>query len=394
MPERPRILLVRGNVARTWELRPWELLDDRFDVAYLRIDRNILDTSGVRLRSIPVKARSSYMPPGRLGLVVAGAVGDRYLGADDAFAWADIVHAEELFTWAAADAARRKARHGFKLILTVWETIPFLAAYRTRTARAHREWTLRETDLFLPTTERARAALLLEGVEDERMEILSPGIDVDRFGAATEIPPTEHLLISPGRLVWEKGHQDVIRALAVLKQGIVPGASAENVRLLIVGSGPEEARLKAYAQELGVSEQVEFGSVPYDEMPGMFARASCLVLASLHAAYGFYPTDIPRIFWEEQFGLVLLEAMAAGLPIVASSSGGIPEVCGDAATYFAAGDWLGLAARLAEGPLSRPPGEHVEHPGERVAHFGTGAMAERLAAVYDRMLATRRGSGG
>src|SRR5262249_52650388 len=167
MPERPRILLVRGNVARTWELRPWELLTDRFDVAYLQIDRNILDASGVRLRGIPVKARSSYMPPGRLGLIMAGPVGGRYLGADGAFGWADSVDAEELFTWAAADAARRKARHGFKLILTIWETIPFLATYRTRTARAHREWTLRETDLFLPTTERARAALLLEGVEDE-----------------------------------------------------------------------------------------------------------------------------------------------------------------------------------------------------------------------------------
>jgi glycosyltransferase involved in cell wall biosynthesis len=396
LPERPRILLVRGNVARTWELRPWELLDDRFDVAYLQTNRNILDASGVRLRSIPVKTRSSYMPPGRLGLIMAGAVGDRYLGADEAFEWADIVHAEELFSWAAADAARRKAGHRYQLVLTVWETIPFLATYRTRTARAHREWTLRSTDLFLPTTERARASLLLEGVEDERMELLSPGIDVERFAVPRSEAPTEHLLISPGRLVWEKGHQDVIRALAVLKQGLVPGTIAGNIRLLVVGSGPEEARLRRYAQELGVSAQVEFGSVPYDEMPEMFARASCLVLASLHAAYGFYPTDIPRIFWEEQFGLVLLEAMAAGLPIVASSSGAIPEVCGDEAVDFAPGDWLGLAARLAEGPLSRPPGEHVEYPSERVRYFGTAAMAERLAAVYDRLLAGSSGreSGG
>src|SRR5262249_16051938 len=160
-----------------------------------------------------------------------------------------------------------------------------------------------------------------------------------------------------------------------------------------VGSGPEEERLRRYAEELGVADQVEFGSVPYDEMPAMFARASCLVLASLHAAYGFYPTDIPRIFWEEQFGLVLLQAMAAGLPILASWSGGIPEVCGDAATYFAAGDWLGLAVELAECPLSRRPGEHIEYPRERVQHFGTAAMAERIAAVYDRMLATERGAG-
>jgi glycosyltransferase involved in cell wall biosynthesis len=395
VPERPRILLVRGHLANPWELRPWEDLDDRFDVAFLLTNRNQFDVSGLRLRPIPVKTSSSFLPRGRFGTLATGVIGDRYRGADEAFARADVVHAEELSFWFAADAARRKERHGYRLVLTVWETIPFLSTYRTRTARAHRKATRGATDLFLPATERARAALLLEGIEPERIEVLNPGIDVARFGSvsrARAAPPAEHLIVSAGRLVWEKGHQDVLRALAALQQGLVPGAP-DPVRLLLVGAGPEEARLRAYAAELGISDRVEFRSVPYDEMPEAFARASCLVLASSPSAYGFYLTDIPRIFWEEQFGLVLIEALAAGLPIVASSSGAIPEVCGDSAAYFDPGDWLGLARRLAEGPLRRQPGERVQHPTERVSHFGTAAMAERLAAAYDRVLSGRESDG-
>jgi glycosyltransferase involved in cell wall biosynthesis len=388
LPERSRILLVRGHLANPWELRAWEEIDDRFEVAFLLTKRNQFDVSGLRLRSIPVKTVSAFLPGGRAGALLTGAAGDRYLGAGEAFAWADVVHAEELSFWFAADAARRKARHGYRLVLTVWETIPFLSTYRTPSARGHREKTRESTDLFLPATDRACAALLLEGIEPERIEVLSPGIDTLRFGSApgAEAPPAEHVIVSAGRLVWEKGHQDVLRALAALQQGLVPGAIEDEARLLVVGAGPEEARLRKYAEELGVAERVEFRSVPYDEMPEVFARASCLVLASLHSARGFHPLDIPRLFWEEQFGLVLIEALAAGLPIVASASGAIPEVCGDAASYFAPGDWLELARKLAEGPLSRPPTERIEHPAERVRHYGTSAMAERLAAAYDRVL--------
>jgi glycosyltransferase involved in cell wall biosynthesis len=213
-------------------------------------------------------------------------------------------------------------------------------------------------------------------------------VDVDRFAEAPrpDPPPTEHVVVSPGRLVWEKGHQDVMRALAALRSGLVPGGPSA-VRLLIVGAGPEEARLRAYAGELGIADAVEFRSVPYEEMPAVFAGSSCMVLASLAAASGGYILgDIPRFFWEEQFGLVLAEAMAASLPIVASQSGAIPEVAGAAATYFLPGDWMNLARVLAEGPLSRPPGERADPPEELVERYSITAAADRLAAAYDRLL--------
>jgi glycosyltransferase involved in cell wall biosynthesis len=386
--DRPaRILLARGYQVTPWELRPWELLPaDRFEVGYLRLERNWFDDSALSLRRFPVKAISAYLPKGRLGMAATGLTGDRYLDADDAFAWADVVHAAELSYWFAADSARRKQRNWYKLALTVWETIPFLQVYRNRYARTYRRETLAATDLFLPATERARQALLLEGVEPDRTHVVYPGIDVQRFAAAPrpDPPPAEHVVVSPGRLVWEKGHQDVMRALAALRRGMV--GEPKGFRLLIVGAGPERERLERYAAELGIAEDVEFRAVPYEEMPEVFAGASCMVLASLATASGGYVLgDIPRFFWEEQFGLVLAEAMAARLPIVASQSGAIPEVCGEAAEYFLPGEWLGLARRLAEGPLSKPPGERADVPAELVDRYSIRAAAERLADVYDRL---------
>ncbi len=388
--DRPaRILIARGYQVTPWELRSWELLPkDRFEVGYLRLARNWFDDSGLSLRRFPVKAVSAYLPKGRVGMLTTGVTGDRYVDADEAFAWADVVHAAELSYWFSADAARRKAQNAYKLALTVWETLPFLHVYRNRHARTYRHEALAATDLFLPATERARQALLLEGVERERTEVVYPGIDAERFASAArpDPPPAEHIVVSPGRLVWEKGHQDVMRALAALRGGLVSD-DAPGFRLLIVGAGPEAERLRAYARELGIADAVEFRAVPYDEMPSVFASASCMVLASLATASGGYVLgDIPRFFWEEQFGLVLAEAMAAGLPIVASQSGAIPEVCGEAARYFLPGDWLGLARQLSEGPLSRPPGERADIPSELVQRYSTQAAAERLTAVYDRLL--------
>ena len=77
--------------------------------------------------------------------------------------------------------------------------------------------------------------------------------------------------------------------------------------------------------------------------------------------------------------MMLAEAMAAGVPVVASSSGAIPEVVGDDADLFVPGDWLGLARLLAAGP-SRVASA------ERVSAFSTTAAAARLASAYERVI--------
>ena len=373
---RPRVVVLRGHHANPWDLRPWEELD-RFDVSVVVTGSNAFDVGSLSLDRVRVRALSDFVPTRRLRTFLGGAPVNHYLGLKEALSGADIVHAAELGTWFTADAARHKAAGRYRLVSTVWETIPFRDTYRRPTARANRALALAETDLFLATTERARNSLLLEGVAADRVEVSAPGVDIERFSSARAEPPGEHVIVSPGRLVWEKGHQDVLRALAALRAGLVEAPeSAGDVRVLVVGAGPEEHSLRRYARELGLGHAVEVGaSVPYDEMPGVYASASCMVLASL-------PTRI----WEEQFGMVLAEAMAAGLPIIASSSGAIPEVVGSEGRYFTPGDWIGLAEELAQGPLAQPPGTRIEYPAERLAPFSSGAAAGRLGAAYEQVL--------
>ena len=380
-PPRPRVVVLRGHHANIGELRPWEHLLDRFDVEIVttaRADQSI-EGLGVPWRS--AATRRARLPRGRFGTLATHAVGDSYLDLETLVRGAAIVHTAELGPWFAAQPARLRRRNGFRLVVTVWETIPSRSTFRTARAAANRRAVLAETDLFLPTTGRARRCLLLEGAPDERIQVVEPGIDAERFAAASARAASElrvserrspsreqHLIVSPGRLVWEKGHYDVLRALRAI------GGDA---RLVIVGAGPERQRLLRYADDLGLGGRVDVRAVPYDEMPSVFAAASCVVLASL-----------PTPTWEEQFGLVLAEALAAGAPIVASSSGAIPEVLGGSgAPLFAPGDWPELARLLEEGPLRRPPGERTPYPGEVVQRYSTHAAAERLAAAYARVLA-------
>ena len=372
MPQPPsaarrRVVVLRGTAVNPWDLRPFEELGPGYDVRVLEPADNAYDASSLRLRRDPVRTVGARMPGGRAGALATRAVGQRYLGLADELRGADIVHAAELGYWFSAQAAALRRELGFRLVLTVWETLPFASAYRNVRTRRYRRATLAAADLYLATTERARGALILEGAPPARIRVAPPGIDVERFAAArTAAPPADgrHLIVSIGRLVWEKGHQDLLRALAALDR--------DDVRALIVGVGEEEKRLRGVIEDLGLGDRVELrGWVPNDELPAVYASASALVLASL-----------PTPFWEEQFGMVLAEAMAAHVPILAASSGAIPEVVGGSGTLFAAGDWAGLADALAAGPLAREPGARAAPEPERLERFSAAAAAERLREAY------------
>jgi glycosyltransferase involved in cell wall biosynthesis len=370
-----RVVLLRGLSVAPWDLAPYELLEPDYDVSVVLAPGNIYGTGDLALERRPARSVSSLLPPGRLGQLATRAVGERFIGLGSRLEGAAIVHAAELGNWYSAQAARLKRRLGFKLVVTTWETLPLRSAYRNVRTRPYARDVLAATDRFLATTERARSALLLEGAPSERITICPPGIDLARFALAREPKARadgRHLILSVGRLVWEKGHQDLLRALALLRL-----RGRDDFRAVVIGDGPEGERLRAVAADFGLGAVVEFrATLPYGEMPALYAQASCLVLASL-----------PVRFWEEQFGMVLAEAMAGQLSIVASSSGAIPEVLGSGGVYVTPGDWVGLADRLEQGPLSQPPGTRSGAPAELLERFSTSAAAARLRAAYGELLA-------
>lgn len=385
----PRVIVFRGHHPTVWGLRPYERLPERFAVELVTTGSPRYDVSSISLPRRAARAVRDSLPKGLIGDLAVMGLRDRLRRPEEAFAGADIVHVEEISLWFGVQPAKLKRKLGFKLVSTVWETLPLGAAYRPPHGRAAREHILPAVDLFLAATERARDGLLLEGVEPERIEVVSPGVDVDRFADAPAVRPDGHVILSPGRLEWEKGHHDVLRAVAALRRGLVPGAP-DDVRVRLVGSGPEESRLRRHARELGVP--VDISSVPYDGMPALYAGASCMVLASLpRSGCQLHPGDVPHCFWEEQFGLVLAEAMAAGLPLVLSDSGAIPEVVrGARARFFSPGDYMELARALAAGPLAQPPGQREAHPPELLQRYSLDAAAARIAAAYDRVLSASR----
>lgn len=149
------------------------------------------------------------------------------------------------------------------------------------------------------------------GVAGDRITVLRNGVDLDMFRPAATAADREALrarygltgptLISVGHLIERKAHDLVIEALPHLPE----------FRLMIAGDGPEDAKLRALADRLGVAGRVDFlGRRPHEELPGLYAAADALVLASSR----------------EGWANVLLEAMACGTPVVASNVWGTPEV--------------------------------------------------------------------
>jgi glycosyltransferase involved in cell wall biosynthesis len=139
-----------------------------------------------------------------------------------------------------------------------------------------------------------------------RYSVIPNGVDLARFRPSLRARaqnPKRVRCLAVARLVERKGIADLIQAIAMLERG--------RYELEIVGSGPDEGRLKDLASLLGVSREVIFaGSVDRAGMPARYRAADIFALAP----------------WEEAFGNVFAEALASGLPIVGSTVGGIPEV--------------------------------------------------------------------
>ena len=132
-----------------------------------------------------------------------------------------------------------------------------------------------------------------------------------------------------GRLVEEKGPHLLLRAMA--------GLGGE-WQLRLLGAGPLRATLERQGGDLGLAGRVVFDApIPSAEVPDYLSQLDVLALPSL-----------TRPHWKEQFGRVLVEAMACGVPVIGSTCGEIPHVIGDAGLLFPEGDVETLRARLAQ----------------------------------------------
>jgi glycosyltransferase involved in cell wall biosynthesis len=172
-----------------------------------------------------------------------------------------------------------------------------------------------------------------------------------------------------GRLVPQKGVSDLVEAMA----GLPP-----SVHLLMVGRGALEPHLRQRAEELGLSQRIEFaGHVPSSDVPDLLRHLDVLVLPSRTT-----PT------WKEQFGRVLVEAMACGVPVLGSDSGEIPHVIGEAGLLFPEGNVTTLRKQLGQLADDAELREALGQRGrERVlAHYTHERVVQAYLDVYREML--------
>src|SRR5262249_24561765 len=152
----------------------------------------------------------------------------------------------------------------------------------------------------------------------EQYRVIPNGVDVERFGEAHEPAPGRVLFL--GRLAPQKRPDLALRALAR-----VPGAELE-----VANDGPDRAELEGLASELGIVDRVRFLGYRTD-VPALLARASCLLVTSDY----------------EGASLVVPEAMAAGVPVVATRAGGVEGGLGGGGVVIERGDVEGVARALA-----------------------------------------------
>jgi glycosyltransferase involved in cell wall biosynthesis len=380
-----RVALVRGSLLKPWELPNYVIDGVDVDVFASRRVAGELDPAVLPVVGLPSVAETvARLSPRLRGIVdlTAGPL-ERLTGLERAVRGYDVVHALELVQPFTVQAIRaRDAGACRAVVATVMENIPFTPSPNPVVARRAAE-AARGVDLFLAITERARLHLQTAGVEDERITVLPLGIDTDRFAPPEEPArrgedgPLRILCVS--RLEVGKGVEDLAIACGLLaRRGVA-------ATVTFVGEGPSRGRIEHIAAQMGVADRITFtGGVAWDELQRVHHDHDVFVLASA-----------PTRNWREQFGFAVVEAMAAGLPVVAGESGSLMEVVGHRPEALVAPhDPLTLADRLAA--LAGDPALRRElgafNRARAVEHYDLRVIRAGLREAYERAVSAASAS--
>ena len=210
---------------------------------------------------------------------------------------------------------------GLKLLLR----IPLLVHVHGTELWAHRagpvaqvvRQVLRRADRVVAPSEFTRSRVLAMGVHPTRCEVVLPPVDVRRF-PLSDSPIEPRMVVSVGRLVDYKGHDVVLRAIALARRTL------PDIEYVIVGDGPSRASLESLAAELDLAGCVRFAGRVGDVRPYL---RDCAVFV--------LPSRTTRTPYQvEGFGIAFAEASASGRPVIGGRSGGVPEAVQEGVTGF------------------------------------------------------------
>lgn len=272
---------------------------------------------------------------------------------------------EEPYNLATFQATWLAQRMGLRCLFYSWQNIlrrypfPFSLIERYNLTRAH---------YAIAGNQEGAQVLRAKGYAGPLAVIPQFGVDPQIFRPRPELKEGPFTIGYVGRLVEEKGVHILLEAVAELER---------EWRLRILGGGPLRPHFETLAQNLRMGDKVTFHPpLPSGDIPVFLNRLDALVLPSL-----------TRQNWKEQFGRVLVEAMACGIPVVGSASGEIPNTIAGAGLIFEEGEvneLRGALRRLMEDGSLR---QRLSELGrERVlAHYTQERIAEQTHRIYQEM---------
>jgi glycosyltransferase involved in cell wall biosynthesis len=280
----------------------------------------------------------------------------------------EIMHIdEEPYNLATFQAMRSAQRHAAQALFFTWQNL--LRRYPAPFSSFER-YNLDHAACAIAGNREAQEVLRAKGYRGVIYVLPQFGVDPTLY--RQERPPHRgaRLVIGYiGRLVEEKGVQILLQAVAGLDGYWL---------LKLVGTGPHASSLRALCAQLGIEERVVWvGQVPSAEIPRILNELDVLVLPSL-----------TRRNWKEQFGRILVEAMACEVPVVGSSSGEIPHLIADTGLIFPEGDVEALRDALFK--LMQEPDLRLEL-GQKgrarvLAHYTQQHIAAETHALYQCLL--------
>jgi glycosyltransferase involved in cell wall biosynthesis len=218
---------------------------------------------------------------------------------------------------------------------------------------------------------RAQGLRLVGPEHWHKVHVVRCGLPFDRLPARSTAGGDSKTIVCVGRLSPEKGQHGLFEAFAKLRE------AHTDVQLRLVGDGPDRASLEAHATHLGIADAVTFaGRLPEEETLAEIARSDLLVLPS----------------FMEGLPIVLMEAMALGVPVVASQVAGIPELVehGSTGLLFEPSNWADLAAKierlLSDEQLYASIAANA--PAKVKEEFDTRKSAARLSELFERPTGT------